>query len=356
MSVQFRRFFAFTAFAFILVSAGAAAADPGNPDYKLAGTLHLAGPTHWDFIAFDPDHRRLFITRGESVDVLDVATQKITGSITGTNGVHGVALAPALGIGFTSNGKANTATVFDLASLQPIATIPTGSKPDAILYDPATQFVFVANADSDDVTVIDAKKKEVSGTIKLDGHPEFMALDAAGRLYVNLEDKSQVAVVDTKGLKVLTHYNLAPKCEGPTGLSIDVSRHRLFASCANKVMLVVDAATGTIIDTLPIGEHSDATLFDPATKLAFSSNGDGTLTIIGSSGTNHYSVLQTAKTLPTARTMALNPSTHEIYLVAAETEGFDPPTEKHPAPRPHIKPATFMMLTVAPTAKDSTNP
>jgi len=348
MLAQFHRFVAFAVSVIILASASGVWAEPGNPDYKLSGTLHLPGPTHWDFIAFDPDHQRLFITRGESVDIFDVASKKITGSIAGTNGVHGVALAPDLGIGFTSNGKANTVTAFDLASFQPVATIPVGSKPDAIIYDPATHRAFVANADSDSVTVIDAKKKEVSGTIKLDGNPEYMTLDGPDRLYVNLENKAQIAAVETKGLKVLANYNLAPNCDGPTGLAIDANHHRLFASCANKVMLVVNGTTGKIIDTLPIGGHSDAALFDPATKLVFSSNGDGTLTIIGASGKDQYTVLQTVKTMPTARTMALNPLTHEIYLVAAETEGFDPPTEKHPQPRPHVKPDTFTVLTVSP--------
>jgi len=354
MLAQLRHFAMLSAFAVIMISANGASASASSPDYKLASTLHLPGSTRWDFIAFDPDHRRLYITRGESVDVLDIATQKIAGSITDLNGTHGIALASALNVGFVSNGKANNTTIFDLTSLQPIATIPTGNKPDAIVYDPATQLAYVADADSDDVTVIDAKKKEVSGTIKLDGDPEFMALDGAGHLYVNLENKSQIAVVDTKTLKVLTNYNLAPNCEGPTGLSIDVSKNRLFASCANKVMLVVDATAGKIIDTLPIGDHSDATLFDPATKLVFSSNGDGTLTVIGASRADHYSVLQTAKTMTTARTMALDPATHQIYLVAAETEGFDPPNEKHPTPRPHIKPDTFMVLTVTPTTKNKT--
>ncbi len=354
MPLHFRHLAVLAALAITLTSASGVSAAPGNPNYKLTGTVHLPGSTHWDFIAFDPDHQRLFITRGESVDVFDIATQKVTGSITGLNGTHGIALASALNIGFVSNGKANNTTIFDLTSLQPIATIPTGNKPDAIVYDPATQLAYVADADGDDVTVIDAKKKEVTGTIKLGGDPEFMALDGSGHLYVNLENKSQIAVVDTKTLKVLTSYNLAPVCEGPTGLSIDVSQHRLFASCANKVMLVVDATTAKIIDTLPIGDHSDAALFDPATRLIFSSNGDGTLTIIGASSADHYSVLQTAKTMTTARTMTLNPATHEIYLVAAETEGFDPPNEKHPTPRPHIKPDTFMVLTVTPTTKNKT--
>jgi len=347
---------AFVMLAFISIVASSAQAEDGNAGYSLVDTLHLSGPTRWDYLAFDPDRKRLFITRGDSVDVVDTATRKIIGSIANTTGVHGVALAPSLGRGFTSNGKANTATIFDLATLQVVSTVPTGTKPDAIAYDPATQRVFTANGESDDMTAINAKNGAVLDTIKLGGQPEFAVVDGEGRLYVNLEDKSQLTVVDTRSLKVLAHYDYAPKCEGPTGLSIDVSRHRVFAVCANKTMLVVDAATGKIIDALPIGEHSDASVFDPAANLAFSSNGDGTLTVIGPSGPDHYAVLQTVKTLPTARTMALNPSTHEIYLVGAETEGFDPPNDKHPEPRPHIKPDTFMVLTVAPKIKHKTSP
>ena len=243
-------------------------------------TIHLPGAIRWDFLTFDPDHHRLFITRGESVDVFDVATKKITGSILGTSGVHGVALAPELGRGFTSNGATNNATVFDLTTLQPIATIPTGTKPDTIVYDAMTQRIFTANAGSGDLTVIDAKQGSVAATIKLDGKPEFAIVDGKGHLYVNLEDTSQMDVVDTKDLKVLARFDLAPTCDGPTGLSIDKTLNRLFVSCHNKNMLIVDVGTGKIIDALPIGGFSDATIFDPGTNLAFSSNSDGTLDVV----------------------------------------------------------------------------
>jgi DNA-binding beta-propeller fold protein YncE len=235
--------------------------------------------------------------------------------------------------------------------LQPIATIPTGTKPDTIVYDAMTQRVFTANAGSGDLTVIDAKQGSAAGTVKLDGKPEFAIVDGKGHLYVNLEDTSQVDVVDTKELKVLARFDLAPSCDGPTGLSIDKTLNRLFVSCHNKNMLIVDAGTGKIIDALPIGGFSDATIFDPETNLAFSSNSDGTLDVVASSGPNHYAVIQTAKTVPLARTMALDPTTHHIYLVTAETDGFDAPTAEHPHPRPHMKPGSFMVLMVAPDDK-----
>lgn len=338
---------------FLVLAFGSAHADTGNPNYGVIDTLHLPGVVRWDFLTFDPDHHRLFITRGESVDVLDVTTKKIAGSISGTRGVHGVALAPELGRGFTSNGASNNATVFDLTTLKPVATVPTGTKPDTIVYDAVTQRIFTANAGSVDLTVIDAKQDTAAGAIKLDGKPEFAVVDGRGRLYVNLEDKAQMDVVDTKDLKVTARYDLAPGCEGPTGLSIDKQRNRLFVSCHNKKLLVVDAGTGKIIDTLLIGGFSDATVFDPGTNLAFSSNSDGTLDVVAASGPDRYAVVQTAKTLPLARTMALDPATHRIYLVTAETNGFDPPTAEHPHPRPRLKPDSFMVLTVAPGGKSA---
>jgi len=321
-----------------------ARADNTKPVYALTDTLHFPGATRWDLLTFDAKQNRLFIARGDSVDILDVATRKIVSSIP-ANGAHSIALAPEFGRGFISNGKSNTLTIFDLETLKPISTVPTGTKPDVVAYDDQTQQIFAADAGSGDMTVISAKDGTVIGTIKLDGQPEFIALDGKGKLYVNLEDKSQIDVVDTKTLKVTNHFDLAPNCEGPTGLAIDKAHDHLFSVCANKNMLIIDANNGKIIDTLPIGQHSDGAAFDEVTGLAFSSNGDGTLTVVGVDK-GHYKVLQIVQTKVTARTMALNPSTHTIYLAAAETEGFDPPTEQHPEARPHIKPDTFMILIV----------
>jgi YVTN family beta-propeller protein len=314
--------------------------------YTLNDSLFLPGATRWDYLTFDQDHHRLFITRGDSVDILDVAGKKITGSITELAGVHGVALAPDLNKGFISEGKANRVAVFDLTTLKVLTTAPTGEKPDAVVYDQATQRIFAADGESDDLTVIDAKSNTVLGKIALNGAPEFAVVDGAGQLYVNLEDKSQIAVVDTAMLKVVTNYNLAPGCDSPTGLAIDSTHNLLFSVCANKTMMIVDSGSGKILDTLPIGEHSDAAIFDPTTRLVFSSNGDGTLTIAGLDIDGHYRILQTVQTKVTARTMALDPTTHAVYLAAARTEGFEPPTDKHPEPRPHVKQGTFMILRV----------
>ncbi|MGB9152926.1 MAG: YncE family protein [Alphaproteobacteria bacterium] len=347
MFLQVRRILPLAALACALSLSGTAQAA-ANSSYSLTDTLPLPGLTRWDYLAFDTQNHRLFITRGESVDVLDVASQKITGSIPDTKGVHGVALAPDLGKGFTSNGTANTATIFDLKTLETLATVPTGTKPDAIVYDAKTQRVFTANGASNDVTVINALDGKPLATIPLDGKPEFAVVDGKGRLYINIEDKSQLAVIDAQNAKLITYYNLAPHCDSPSGLAIDIAHNRLFSVCENKVMVITQAETGKSIDTLPIGARSDAAAFDAGTGLAFSSNGEGTLTVIGASTPNHYKVLQTVPTLPTARTMALDPATHSIYLAAAETEGGDASTAASPHSRPQLKPDSFKILTVEP--------
>ena len=323
-------------------------ANEAKPNYEVVDTAHLPGATRWDLMAFDGTHNQLYITRGDSLDVVDVKTKEIVGSVA-TNGAHGVVLAEELGRGFVTNGKANTATVFDLTTLKPTATIPTGTKPDAIAYEATTKHIFIADADSADLTVVDAKTNKVVGTIKLGGAPEYIAVDGKGHLYVNLEDKAQIVAVDTHTLKVKAHYDLGPQCEGPTGLALDKTAHHLFSVCASKVGIVVDARNGKIIDTLAIGAHSDAAAFNPSTGTFFSSNGDGTLTVINKANDGHYKVAGTVQTQVTARTMALDSTTGTIYLSAAEIEGMDPPTAQHPEPHVGVKPDTFMILTVRAT-------
>ncbi len=324
------------------------AASSIDTNYRVIETLHLSGAVRWDYLTIDPIHYRLFVTRGDRVDVVDLKTNALIGSISGTQGVHGVALAPDLGRGFTSNGTANSATVFDLITFKSLMVIKTGTKPDAIVYDPATHRVFTANGQSADLTAIDGEKGVVVSTIKLGGEPEFAVVDGRGHLYVNLVDRSQVSVVDTRHLTIEAHYDLAPQCQGPTGLSIDVQRQRLFVSCRNQVMVIVAAETGKILTTLPIGQFSDATVFDAEKGLAFSSNLDGTLTIVNARDPDRYSVLQSVMTAPGARTMALDPNTHRIYLATAKIERIDPPTAARPHPRPLMEPNTFMILIVAP--------
>lgn len=322
-------------------------AAPSQPHYALVDTVPLPGPVKWDFLVLDAPNHHLFLTRDDRVDVLDTNSKKIIASIDGLDGAHGVALAPEINKGFISEGKANRVTVFDLTSLKPTLTIPTGKKPDTIIYEQQTGRIFVADADSNSFTIIDAKTSQPSGLISLDGAPEFAVLDGAGRLYVNIEDKAQIAVVNLKAHDATKYYELGPVCEGPTGLALDKASNTLFSVCANKHLMVVDASTGKIKDTLDIGGRADAAVFDADTGLVFSSNGEGTLTVVAKGDDGHYKVVQTVPTKLTARTMALDPATHDIYLSAAETEGFDPATKEHPEPRPHVKPDTFMVIRVS---------
>lgn len=314
--------------------------------YAVTNQQVLAGPTRWDYLSFDNKRQRLYITRGDRVDVYGLAQKQIIGSIEDTNGVHGIAFTRDLKRGFTSNGKTNTSTVFDMETLQVIGVINVGAHPDAIVYDPATRRVFTANAESKDLTVIDAMTGNVLGTLPLHGKPEFMVVDGRGRLYVNLESTSELAIIDTKEGQMIARYSLKPDCEGPTGLSIDAKNGHLFVSCHNKTLVVVNDLTGVIIDKLPIGEGSDATLYDQKTNLVFSSNGEGNVTVIDAKDPAHHSVVETVNTLPGARTMALNPTNHEIYLVTAESDGFEPPTDEHPEPHRHYIPDTLTLLTL----------
>ena len=317
------------------------------PSFRVVETIKLPGATRWDYLVFSAESHRLYLTRGDSVDVYDTATKRVVGSIADTKGVHGVALAPDLNRGFTSNGQDNTVTVFELDSLKKIGTVPTDKRPDAIVYDAFTKRVFTANAVGENLTAIDAVSLKVLATIKVDGKPEFAVVDGRGRLFVNIEPKNQLAVIDTAKLTSLAKYDLSSACDEPAGLSIDVARMRLFAGCHNQKMVVVDGNTGKILAALPIGKGSDATVYDSQLGLAVSSNGEGTLTFVGQEKDGSYNVKQTLKTLPSARTMALDPQSHKIYLVAAEFEPAVMGADGKPT-RPKVKADSFTVITVAP--------
>jgi DNA-binding beta-propeller fold protein YncE len=277
--------------------------------------------------------------------VLDADSGKLLGEISDTPGVHGIALTPELGRGFTSNGRGNNVTIFDLASLKVLGTVETGKNPDAIVYDPATQRVFTFNGGSHDSTAIDAAKGAVVGTIALGGRPEFAVADGKGAIFANLEDKSEIVAIDSRKLTLTARWLLAP-CEEPTGLAIDREHRRLFAGCNNKLMAVVDADGGRLLATLPIGRGVDATAFDPETALAFSSNGEGTLTVVHEESPEKFTVVENVPTQRGARTMALDPKTHRIFLVTAEYGPAPTPTAENPRPRPIIVPGTFVVLVV----------
>ena len=306
----------------ILCFPPAAVAAPPADGYSIVKKIPIPGEGSWDYLSVDEGARRLYVSHGTQVEVVDVDSGAVVGNIPNTPGVHGIAVAAELGRGFVSNGKASTVTIFDLKTLKPIADVPTGQKPDAIIFDPATSRVFAFNGGSNSATAIDAATGKVAGTIDLGGGPEFAAADGNGFVYNNLEDESLVLKIDSRKLTVVQRWPTAP-CASPSSMAMDRANHRLFLGCRSKVMAVMNADTGQVITTLPIGDHVDATAFDPATKLIFNSNGEGTVTVIRQDSPDKYSLVETVKTLPKAKTMALDSKTHRLFLSTAEAGQFE---------------------------------
>jgi DNA-binding beta-propeller fold protein YncE len=326
------------------VVCGAEPAAEAEGEHRILKTITLGGEGGWDYLTLDSAGRRLYIGRNDRVMVFDVDAEKLAGEIQNMQGVHGVALAPEFNRGFVSSGKDNTVRVFDLASLKETSQIKVGPKPDAIIYDPASKKIFSCNNGGTTVTVIDAAAGTVAAEIELNGAPEFAVADGKGTVFVNLEDKSEVAAIDSKELKVLQHWPLAPG-KGPTGLSLDVKARRLFSGCrSSQTLEVMDAGNGKIIASLPIGAGVDATAFDAAAANAFSSNGDGTLTVIHEDSSGAFRVIQNAVTQPGARTMALDEKTHRIWLAVAEVKAG--PADEHGKARRVVVPGTFRLLVV----------
>jgi DNA-binding beta-propeller fold protein YncE len=330
----------------VVVSMCAGAVKAFSPaQYQVKQKYVLGGEGGWDYLTFDPAGKRLFISRGTHVMVVDPYKGSVLGDIPDTPGVHGIALAQDLGKGFTSNGRDNTVTVFDLKTLKETARIKIeGENPDAILYDASSKRVFTFNGRSKNATVIDADKGTVVGNIPLDGKPEFGVADGKGMVFVNIEDKSEVTSIDAKKAVVVKSWSLAP-CEDPSGLAMDLKSRRLFSGCHNKMMAVMDADTGKVVATPAIGQGVDANAFDADRQLAFSSNGDGTLTVVHEDAPDKFSVLENAETQRSARTMALDTTDHDVYLVAAEFEEA-PPAKEGERPRRTMKPGTFTLLVV----------
>ncbi|HMF89179.1 MAG TPA: YncE family protein [Candidatus Angelobacter sp.] len=316
----------------------------GQTQYQLKQKYTIGGDGGWDYLTYDPAGKRLFISRGTRVMVVDPAKGTVLGEIPNTEGVHGIALAQDLGKGFTSNGRTNSVTVFDLKTLKEISNVKVegGDNPDAILYDAASKRVFSFNGRSKNATVIDADKGTVVATIPLDGKPEFAAADGKGMVYVNIEDRNTLTAIDAKKAAVTASWPITG-CEEPAGLAMDQKNRRLFAGCHNKVMAVINADSGKVVATVPIGQGVDANAFDPATQLAFSSNGDGTLTVAHEDSPDKYTVAQNAETQRGARTMALDTNNHDVYLVTAEFDE-QPPAKEGDRPRRVMKPGTFTLL------------
>jgi DNA-binding beta-propeller fold protein YncE len=326
-----------------VVSLLTALAMAGDSGFHLLKTYKVGGDGGWDYLRLDSASRHLYISRGTHVLVLDADSGDAVGEIPDTAGVHGIALAPELGRGFTSNGREGTVTIFDLNTLKPITKVSVGENPDAIVYDPITKRVFTFNGRSHDSTAIDAVKGTVVGTIKLDGKPEFAVSDQSGEVFANIEDKSELVAINPAKLEVKSEWPLAP-CESPSGLAIDRKNRRLFAGCDNKMMVVVDADNGKVVTTLPIGRGVDAARFDPETGLAFASCGEGVLTVIREESPDKFSVLENVPTQAGARTMALDEKTHNVFLVTAQFGPAPAPTADQPHPRAPILPSSFVVL------------
>lgn len=329
------------------VVAGAHAATAHAGGWHVVARHALGGSGGWDYLALDKASQRLYVSRSNRVLVLDARTGKQVGEIDGLAGVHGIAIADGLQRGFISNGRGDTVTVFDLATLKVEQTVPVGAKdPDGIVYDPYSQRVFTFNGDSNDASVIDAKSGKLLGHIALPGRPEFPVSDGHGHVYDNIESRNALVEIDPMTMKVTATWPLKD-CDSPSGLAIDTAHHRLFSVCQNKIMAVTDSTDGKPVASVPIGEGPDAARFDPRRQLVFSSNGDsGDLTVVHEEMPDRYHVVANVPTQKSARTMALDEATGRIFLSAAEFGPRPAPTPADPHPRHTVKPGSFTILVV----------
>jgi YVTN family beta-propeller protein len=337
--------------AFLLPVCAVAASHAGG--WKVQQRFVVGGEGGWDYLALDQAAQHLYVSHSDRVIVLDTKDGKRVGEINGLSGVHGIALADDLHRGFISNGRADTVTVFDPATLKVEQTVSVGAKnPDGIVYDPYSQRVFTFNGDSNDASVIDAKNGKLLGHVALPGRPEFSVSDGQGHVFANIESRNELVEIDPRAKKVTAVWPLRD-CEEPSGLAIDVAHHRLFSVCRNKVMAVTDSSNGKAIASVPIGEGPDAARYDARRGLVFSSNGrSGTLTVAREITPDRYRVLANVPTQKSARTMALDEASGEIFLSAAELGPRPQSTLAHPHPRPAVKPGSFTVLVVGRTAAD----
>lgn len=332
----------------VVIAALAAAALPARAQsYHVTATYKLGGDGGWDYLTLDTVGHRLFIARQDRIMVVDEATGALLGEIRGFNRAHGVAFAYRSGHGFATSGGDSAVRMFDLKTLAVLGKTVAANDDDGILFDPATGHIFTMNGDAGSSSVLDARTGKLLGSIDLGGKPEFGVSAANGKLYINLEDKSEVVEVDARRMRVLRHWSIAP-CESPSGLAIDRAHHRLFSGCRNGLMGVSDAVAGRLVTTVPIGRGVDANRFDPATQLAFASNGDGTLTVIHEDAPDKYTVVSNAATKQGARTMEIDLASHHVFTVTADFGPAPAPTPERPRPRPTIVPGTFSLLVLEP--------
>jgi len=312
--------------------------------YHFLKEIPIGGEGGWDYLSVDAGARRLYVSHNTKVVVVDLEKEVVAGEIADTPGVHGFAIAPELGRGFSSNGRENKASIVELKTLKTISKVETGENPDAILYEPGQQEVYTFNGRGNSATVFEAKSGKVVATIPLAGKPEFATADPkAGRVYCNIEDKSEVTAIDTKEHKVVNHWPIAPG-EEASGMAIDLEHHRLFLGCGNKLMVMMDSGSGKVLASVPIGQGVDANAFDPGTQLAFSSNREGTTAIAHEDSPETLTVVQNLKTEPGALTMALDLKTHKIYLATAKFEATPDQQSGKTRQRPRMVPDTFKVL------------
>lgn len=324
-----------------------AAASLPAQSYHITKTFTLGGDGSWDYVALDTVGHRLFVARQDRVMVIDPESGKLLAEIPGLNRAHGVAFSYGTGKGFATSGGDSSVVVFDLKTLKVLGRTIAAVDADAVLFDPATKHVFTFNGDAGSSSVIDAASGQRIGNIDLGGQPEFGVTTGEGRLYANIEDSSAIAEVDATAMKVTRHWSLAP-CQSPTGLAIDRAHGILFSGCRSGVMAISDAKAGKLITTVPIGQGVDAARFDPATQLAFASNGDGTITVIHEDAPDKFTVVATVQTKRGARTMELDLKTHRLFTVTADFGPPPAPTADRPRPRPPVLPGTFALLELDP--------
>ncbi len=314
-----------------------------NVNYHLLKKVSLGGEGGWDYLSVDATHRNLFIAHSDEVLVYSLDHDSVVAHIHNTEGVHGVAIGEREERGFISCGRSNSVLMFNTVTLDTLRRIPVGERPDAIIYDYGTQHVFVMNAKSEDITVLDAKTGDKIGTIKLPGRPEFASSDQRGHVYVNLEDRSEIAKINSERDSI-EMVRLTDPGKEPSGLAMDRGTDRLFIGCGNEKLVIMNAENGKVLRTFKIGKGVDAVAFDPFTNLIFSSCGDGTVTIVREASPNNFEFVQTLETQRGARTIALDPTTHDIYLVTAEFGETPKATAEKPHPRPEIIPGSFVLL------------
>jgi DNA-binding beta-propeller fold protein YncE len=333
---------------FLFFSGSLAASGLGG--YHLLKKIPVPNDGSWDYLAVDEGARRLYVSHGTQVDVIDLDSEQVVGRVVDLSGVHGIAVAPDLGRGFITNGLLNTVTIFDLKTLKHIGEVPAGKVPDGVLYDSATGRVFAFNKHGNSVSVFGASDGKVAGTIELGGDPEFPVADGKGNVWVNLEHVSTLVRIDSRNLTVTGRWPTAP-CEGPGPMAIDRKNNRLFIGCNNEhvgspMMVVTDPESGKIIVHVPIGPHVDATAFDPSTGLIFNAN-NGSVTVVHQDSADDYSVVETVDTQFRANTLALDPRTHRIYLSTADFGPAPEPTPETPHPARPMLSGTFKVLVLA---------